>query len=523
MRPGLRTTAWLATGLLLAEAAWGQGAPPLTIGGDPRVDPTAYRVTRFAEGLDFPLGMVELSDRSLLVGVNRESFPGSSLLNSNGELVRLVDADRDGIADGPEQVLASGLEAITSVRAAGDLVFVATGAIGTPRIEVLRLGAAPADPLTALGSLDLTLPLPWSHLTLSLTARAHPGAPDELEVFFNLGSRADSVASTDLVPVSGLWVGSLEPDALYRVRIDDTGTSLAVLGVDAIAFGLRNAFGHAFSPVTGDLFLQDNGMDAPKGADELNIIGASEIGGTAEDFGFPFTYVAYPGGAVVGSGGVSPAVSFLPLPGGAGSLGAAELAFAPPRFGALSRGLFVAFHGSGNVGTANTTNPLAWVDPFTGEFFHFVAPGQSGVGHLDSLLATEDTLYAADLTNAAGLATYGSGAIYAIRLRPACDDERDNDQDGTVDWAGHDANGDGDLADPGDLPPDTVCEGDPNRMREAPVVACGLGFEAALLLPVVARLRRWRAPQLRCDACRGRSGGPAPRPGRVKRRSRLAR
>ena len=507
MRHGLRATVLLATSLLLAEAASGQAAPPLAIGGDPRVDPTLYRVTRFAAGLDFPLGMVELSDGSLLVGVNRKSFPGSSLLNSNGELVRLVDADRDGIADGPERVLASGLEAITSVRAAGDLVFVATGAIGTPRIEVLRLGAAPADPLTALGSLDLTLPLPWSHLTLGLSARARPGAPGQFEVFFNLGARGDSVASTDPVSVSGLWVGSLAADALYRVRIDHTGPNLAVLGVDAIAVGLRNAFGHAFFPATGDLFLQDNGMDAPKSADELNVIAAAEIGGAAENFGFPFHYVAHPGGAVVGSGGVSPFVSFLPLAGGARSNGAAEVAFAPPRFGELTLGLFVAFHGGGTAGAANTNNPLVWVNPFTGEFFHFVAAGQSGVGHLDSLLATEDTLYAADLTNAAGLATYGSGAIYAIRLRPACDDDRDNDDDGLVDFPsdpgcasadapienpqcndGLDNDGDGrtDLA-------DRDCGNTPANVSEAQR-SCGmLGVEPAVVLAVCSALRRRRS------------------------------
>ncbi len=492
MRQGLLSRSACAAVFFAAASASGQGAPPLAIGGDARVDPSAFRVTRFAEGLDFPLGMVELSDGSLLVGMNRQSFVGSSLLNSDGELVRLVDADRNGIADGPEQVLASGLEAITSVRRAGDLVVVATGAIGTPRLHVLRLGAAPADPLTPLGSLDFALPLPWSHLTFSLSVRPRPGSPGEFELFFNLGSREDALVSTDLVPVSGLWTGTLLPDALYRVRLDDTGAGLAVTGIDAIAFGLRNSFGHAFDPATGDIFLQDNGMGVPKSADELNVIRASEIGGAAEDFGFPDNYVAYPGGALVGSAGLFPFVSFLPLPGGAESKGAVEVVFAPPRFGALSFGLFVAFHGGGSAGPANTSNPLVWVNPATGEYFHFVAPGQPGVGHLDSLLATEDTLYAADLTNAAGLETYGSGTIYAIRLRPACDDERDNDDDGTVDWAGLDVNGDGDLDDPGDLPPDTVCEGDPNRVREAP--RCGLGFEFAFVVAIAARARRRRGP-----------------------------
>jgi glucose/arabinose dehydrogenase len=485
------TTAWAIT-LLSFFGAFAAGAqsPPLAIGGDPRVDPDDYRVTVFASGLDFPLGMAELADGSLLVGMNREPFAGASLLNSDGELVRFVDADLDGLADGPGQVLASGLHAVTSLRVVDDLAFVATGAIGNPRIEVWRLGAAPDDPLTFLGRVDVTLPLPWRHLTFSLAARPRPGVTGEFEVFFNMGSREDATASVDLAQAAGLWSGSLVPDALYRMHVDDTGAALSVVGIDAIATGLRNAFGQAFEPATGDLFVQDNGSDAPEAADELNVIAAADVGGAVEDFGFPSTYVTHPGGVPVGSSGLPAFVYFLPLPGGEASTGPVELAFAPRTFGALSGGLFQAFFGNG-AGTANVTNPIVWVDPMTGEYFHFVAAGQATVGHLASLLATEDTLYAADLTAASGLSNYGTGAIYAIRLRPACDDGRDNDADGTIDWAGLDANDDGDLLDPGDFPPDAVCGGDPNMRREAR--RCGAGAEvagAALVVLLATRRRR---------------------------------
>lgn len=467
---------------LLAAAP--AAAQPFVVGGDSGVDPAAYEVRVFASGLDFPLGMLALDDGSILVGESHESFPGSSFLNSVGEILRYVDAEPDGVADGPGLVLASGLDAITSLRRSGDLVFAATGAIGTPRIEVLRLGAAPTDPLVPLGSLDLALPLPWSHLTLSLAARERPGEPGVHEVYFNLGSRADSLATSDLVTASGLWSGSLQPDSIYRLVLDDTGPAPTVQAVERIASGLRNAFGIAFDPASGDLLFQDNGMNGENGgpvsADELDRLPAAQIGGPVEDFGFPDQYVEYPSGAVVGSGGILPLTAFLPLPNGDEAVGAVEVAPAPRRFDALAHGIFVAFHGADAGGPANA---LAWVDPATGAYFHFVAPGQPGVGHFDGLLATDRILYVSDLTDASGLATYGTGSIYTIRKLPVCDDRRDNDADGTVDWAGLDLNGDGDLDDPGDLPPDPQCNGNPEGREQ---LRCGAGIEGVLLAPLLA-------------------------------------
>src|SRR5437763_1322539 len=46
------------------------GAAPFTVQG-PGVNSTDFRVTTFASGLDFPLGMARLSDGSLLVAVSQ--------------------------------------------------------------------------------------------------------------------------------------------------------------------------------------------------------------------------------------------------------------------------------------------------------------------------------------------------------------------------------------------------------------------------------------------------------------------
>lgn len=70
---------------------------------------------------------------------------------------------------------------------------------------------------------------------------------------------------------------------------------------------------------------------------------------------------------------------------------------------------------------------------------------------------------------------------------PACDDGIDNDGDGGVDWDG---------AGLGAADPD--CRGVAWRGRERPR-ACGLGFELALLLPVLASFRRHRRTELGDD------------------------
>src|SRR5205809_5992350 len=79
-------------------------AQPFTVQG-PGVNPTDFRITPFASGLDFPLGMAKLSDGSLLVGVSQ----GANFFNSTGKIVRFTDTNQDGIADGPGTVVYSNL------------------------------------------------------------------------------------------------------------------------------------------------------------------------------------------------------------------------------------------------------------------------------------------------------------------------------------------------------------------------------------------------------------------------------
>jgi glucose/arabinose dehydrogenase len=519
-----RAAAALLLRLPLAAAA----APPFAVGGDPRVDPGDFEITVFAAGLDFPIGLAELPDGSLLVGLNRKDGPDFSL--AAGELVRFVDANDDGVADGPGQTLAGGFDAVTSLRVVADLVVVAEGGRGTPSIAFLRRGPTPTSPLALLGSLDLAFAPGWLHPTLSLAVREAPGSPGLVDVFFNVGSQFNDVVSTGSVAASGLWSGSLIADSLYAARIDATGPVPAVVSLTRVASGLRNAFGIAFQPGSGDLYFQDNGIDGvfggdPVSADELNHIPAAQIGGPAPHFGFPGNYVAYRSSVEVGSGGVDPVLVFQPVPppNGEESEGPAEIAFAPPGFPpALRGGLFVGFHGQFSAaGLANQENPLVYADVASGGHFHFVSNDEPALGHLDSLLARGDSLFVADLTAAAGFSSFGSGALYRIRARlSACENGLDDDGDGLVDWAPDPGQGDpgcfddeGPVEDPAcqnglddDLdgrvdfdggvsvngPPGTTpdydCVGMPHRSRER--IACGLGFEVLPLLVPSLALRR---------------------------------
>ena len=128
-----------AAGVLgvLSSTAWADAPFAVT------AQPASFRVTTFASGLNFPTQMQPLGDGSFVVGT---SVPVTSFFDSVGTLIRLVDANHDGVADGPGQVLYTGLPgALTGVALAGNLAFVTSAAGGQERISVLRQGATPAD------------------------------------------------------------------------------------------------------------------------------------------------------------------------------------------------------------------------------------------------------------------------------------------------------------------------------------------------------------------------------------------
>lgn len=390
--------------LLFATAAWPQ-SPPFSVGGDPSVDPADFEITVFASGLDSPLPMQRLEDGSLLVG-------------TSAGVLRLVDADENGVADGPGAIVyTGGAGLVTGLRTSGSLVFAAR----SETVFVLRRGALPSDALTLETSFDIEIPLPWSHISHTLAVRETASGVTEL--YFNIGSEADAVATVSTVPVSGAVSGVANADSIYRVVVDDTGPSVSVGGLTQIAAGVRNAFGIAFHPTTGDLYFEDNSMDGDVppyelSVDELNVIAASNLGGTIEDFGFPDNYFAYRTNVEVGSGAIDPLVTFQPIPppNGFESEGAAEMAFAPPGFPVgLRTGVFVGFHGDfSTTGAANADNPVVYVDLGSSQSFHFIANTEPGVGHPDGLLADDDSLFVSDF----GGFSAGAGRIYKVRALP---------------------------------------------------------------------------------------------------------
>jgi glucose/arabinose dehydrogenase len=421
----------LSAGLACAAAA--HATPPFAVGGDPRVDPVDFEITTFASGLAYPTSLALLADGSLLVLTNVPD-PGGSLFVSSGVLRRLVDADDDGMADDPGSVVYAGLPGTaTSVRRFDDLVVVSSRETDSEKISFLRTGAAPGDPLALLGSVDFDFPYPFGgHRNVALALRATPGQPGKLDVVFNAGSQFNDQATTGVFTASGLLAGvpganAMVADTLYAVTVDPSGPLPVLSDLVVIAEGVRNGAGLAFQPGTGDLWFQDNGPELvtggpePKSPDELNRLIQAALPPPAEDFGFPGDYVEYRTGTVVGGAAVQPEFAFQPIPDpytGDESVGAVEIAFAPPGFPpGLDAGVFVGFHGNFNTaGLANTDNPVVYCDLDTGEWFHFVSTDEPALGHPNGLLAAGDSLWLADLDGDGNVMdAASSGAIYRIR------------------------------------------------------------------------------------------------------------
>ena len=407
-------------------------------------DQARFRLTTFGTGLAFPTSMATLSDGSLLVATSTggTSWASHSIFAStSASIVRLVDADGDGVSDGAPQVLAAGLPGLlTSIRRVGDLVVTLSSQTGAEAVTIFRTGASPSDPLTPAGRLAFTFPSGFEHTTYALAAR--PAVGGGVEVYFNVGAQSNN-ASTPETTTVGLLASSgasfsaafstfqLAADSIHRVVITDNVTSLSVSPPTQIARGLRNAAGMTFD-AAGNLYLEDNGIDTPSNrsvsysADELNIVTAGQLGQSVPNFGFADTFVEYATGATIGPtfGVTAPLVAFRPIR-GEKSEGAVELAVAPAAFPSeFTGGVFVAFSGAfGQGGVNNTENPVAFVDTATNTFFHFIE--NQVMGHPNGLLSTSDALYISDL-NSTG-AFYGTvdgvpadqgGVIYKIVAVP---------------------------------------------------------------------------------------------------------
>jgi glucose/arabinose dehydrogenase len=411
--------------LLLSFSMAVQAQVPFAIQG-PGVNRGDFRMTTFATGIDYVLGMDELPDGSILAAIT----DGPSYFSGNGRVVRFVDANRDGVADGPGKTLFTGIQGgLSALKIAGDLVFV-TGQ--KKPITILRLGATPDAPLTLVGKINFAYPAgSWLHPHSALAVRGLPTGLIRYELIFQLGSRDNfaatpasatvGISSSEITGVSGALLG----DSIYSIRLVDNRDTLIMESLTRLASGVRNPAGFLFHP-SGDFYFEDNGIDGvvnanePTSADELNVITAANYGGEVDHFGFPTHYIEYRTGGFAGGIEFRPLVAFLPLPrpsDGAESEGPNDIAFAPPGFpDGLNEGIFVGFHGKFSLGGAqNEENALVFVDLRDKSYFHFIRSATPGVGHLDGLLATRDSLFISDLSKNGAYSTSGAGVIYQIK------------------------------------------------------------------------------------------------------------
>jgi hypothetical protein len=311
---------------------------------------------------------------------------------------------------------------------AGNLILV-TGQ--TKPMTVLRSGASPASPLTFVGRIGINYPGSWFHPNSALGLRKTPGQSNSYDALFQLGSDSNFAVTTRTATLTNQNIlgatGILAGESVFMLTITDDGTNVTAANLRQLASGLRNPAGFAFHPTTGDLYFQDNGIDGlvdanePLSADELNFIARTNFGGLTEYFGFPSNYTAYRTGTIVGGAGIQPLIAFQPIPdplNGRESEGANDIVFAPPGFpDGLNTGVFLGFHGKFNGGgTNNEENPLVYANPMTRAYFHFIAGQQPGIGHLDGLLATRDSLFVADLVTTGNTGNgAGAGVIYQIK------------------------------------------------------------------------------------------------------------
>jgi len=380
----------------------------------PIVDASAFRVTQFATGLSLPNSVIKAKDGSILA-LTSDGFFG------NTKVVRFQDSNFDGVADGPAQTLYTGFGTGvgTQIRQADKLLYI--GEFGSSSITALSPGALSSDPLTSLGSLQFQYPNGHYHPTAGIAVRQTPGIQGSVDLVFNIGSQFNDQLSTDKVTVSGFGLAptALDGDSLYIITINESGATPVASNLRQIATGIRNVYGLAFHPASGDLYFADNAIDEnnltnftePLQADELNRIPSANLGVNILRFGYPDCYDAYrtdvPVGGPACNGVTDSLINFQPVPNtvsGFRSEGPTEIAFSPSLFPNLYKnGIFVGFSGGTGPNGTNNQNPLVFVNSAFNSLTHFIESGT--IGNILGVYSTDDSLFISD---------WGGTSIYQI-------------------------------------------------------------------------------------------------------------
>ncbi len=210
-----------------ARQAPGFALEPTPVAGQTLYVPGGFNVNLFAEGLS--------SARSLALGPDGAVFVA---LQGEGEIVRLVDMDGDGVADARSTVL-SGLSSPFGLAFRGDTMYFAE------ETAVKRLDPGQTTPVTLVANLP-----GGGHVTRTIAF-----GPDN-RLYVAVGASCN--VCDDALPRA----------AVTRYNLDGSDPH-------TFATGLRNSVGMAFNPSTGELWANNNdrdnlGDDAPP--EHLNIL-----------------------------------------------------------------------------------------------------------------------------------------------------------------------------------------------------------------------------------------------------------
>ncbi len=193
------------------------GQDTIRIAGHALYVPRGFTVNLFVEGLN--------GVRYLALG------PGGAVyasLPGAGQIVRLVDANGDGVADAPAQAVLGGLNAPFGIAFRGDTMYFAE------QTAVKRLDPGATTPLTLVSGLPS-----GGHGTRTLVI-----GPDN---FMYVAAGSSCNVCVELV-------GDSMRAAVTRFNLDGSGGRI-------FARGLRNSVGLAFHPTTGELWANNNDRD----------------------------------------------------------------------------------------------------------------------------------------------------------------------------------------------------------------------------------------------------------------------
>ncbi len=399
---------WLFSG---TSPAWAQDVPTLS----DEATTSGLELVEVATDLPFPMGMIALDDGSLLVATSPSE--SGNFYDSDGEILRLIDSDDDGVFDS-RIAAASGLPgSLVALAMFDELVIVTSAESGSESLIFLEMGETADDPLSEITRFSFEFGGAL-HQSYGLAVRQIPDSDDSFDVVFNVGAAGNDTAGP-IVPLSGPISADLNPASIYLITVTRTRDSLSFDAPIQLASGLRNASALLFEPDSGDLLIGENGIDGFENpivafsADEINLIPADQIGSEVIDFGFPDAYTDSATRVEVGD--ESALVTFLPIDGDEAE-GIAGIALLPDSFPESFAGMLIAgFHGQFDlIGVENEENPVRMIDLASGDQSDLIVNSSPDVGHVDSMVATEDAVYLADFCSGSLTSSTGCGIIYLL-------------------------------------------------------------------------------------------------------------